>query len=232
MVEIGIGFSQISTYVRPMRKYLFLFILVVTFIGGYGVDNSSAASPESSSTTSTFRALADHAVVELKGTGELDIVVVTDPLCWHCRLGHKLLSDVPEKYRSMKLVFFPRRNFIGSDMAAWILEDAADTDDLKAKVDFAYKHLKQPKTDSLEEARTVVLSQFIVFFPEMLNGPTLEELAERLEREHNPHVLKGAKLAEAADLPGTPILIAGQNVVMGYGPGKWMETLDKNEMCQ
>ncbi len=176
--------------------------------------------------------MADHAVVELKGEGELDIVVVTDPLCWHCRLGHKLLGESSEKYRSLKLLFFPRLSFIGSDMVAWILEDAAGTDRLKAMVDFGYSDLKRPKTNDLNEARAIMLAQFTSAFPDMLEGTNLSDLYDRLKADHEAHVIRGAELARAAELPGTPVLIAGKTVVVGYGPGKWLETLDENKICQ
>ena len=83
-----------------------------------------------------FQALFDTAVVATTGSGERDAVIVTDPLCWHCRLGHKLLAEYPELYRTVKLSFFPRRSSIGSDMAAWILEDNAGSDRLPELIDF------------------------------------------------------------------------------------------------
>jgi len=201
---------------------LIVALLVPAF--SYAEDGNGCA-PE-------FRALADNAVVELKGEGELDILVITDPLCWHCRLGHKLLGEYSDMYGSLKLSFFPRKSFIGSDMAAWILEDAAGTDRIKELVDFGYKDLKQPKTESLTEARTIVLAQFVEAFPYMLEGTTMPELYVRLERYRKAHVLKSAELADAAHLPGTPILIAGKTMVVGYGPDAWFQALGKNEICE
>ena len=147
----------------PMQKHLIMLFLIVAASTGFGCsDTKDTPRPKTEGEggcKSEFYALADSAVVELKGSGELDVVVVTDPLCWHCRLGHKLLSEYPEKFRSLKMIFFPRKSFIGSDMAAWILEDVAGTDKLEVLVDFAYKDLKQPKNDDLPEARMVVLAQ-------------------------------------------------------------------------
>lgn len=181
-----------------------------------------------------FRALYDTAVVELEGKGELDIVVITDPLCWHCRLGHKLLAEYPDKYRKMRLLFFPRKSFIGSDMAAWILEEAAGTPELQELVDFGYKHLKQPKTEDLEEAREVVLGQFLMSFPQLMKPgeDTLQATASRLKADHEAHVLKSAELATAAGLPGTPILVAGKHMVLGYGAGAWIGAMDKKGFCE
>ena len=178
-----------------------------------------------------IRALAEHAAVEIMGTGDLDILVVTDPLCWHCRLGHKLLGEYPDKYRSYKLAFFPRRSFIGSDMAAWILRDAAGTPELKAKVDFAYSKLKQPKTDDLAQARALILVQFVDEFPGMLEGRTIDVLYAHLQKTQEANVLVSASHGQAAGLPGTPILIAGKHVVMGYGPGEWLSAIEQNAMC-
>jgi predicted small lipoprotein YifL len=178
-----------------------------------------------------FRALFDHAVVELHGTGTLDVVVATDPLCWHCRLGHKLLTEYPELYGRLRLSFFPRRSFIGSDMAAWILEDAAGTDRLREMVDFAYKSLKQPKTKDLMEARMLILDQFTKAFPKMLDGTDIAELYVRLQKAHEPHVLESLELGRAAHLPGTPILVAGDRVVLGFGPGFWLKVLKEAKMC-
>lgn len=181
---------------------------------------------------SLFRTMYKEAVVELRGTGDLDIVVVTDPLCWHCRLGHKLLGEYPEKYGKLRLFFFPRRSSIGSDMAAWILEDMAGNAKLREYVDFAYTDLKQPKTHDLVEARMLVLVQFTKRFPELLEGTTLEDLYLRLQDAHETHVVMGAEMARDAELPGTPVLIAGQMVLMGYGPGPWLKALDAKKICK
>jgi hypothetical protein len=179
-----------------------------------------------------FRALYDHAVVELHGEGDLDVVVVTDPLCWHCRLAHKLLREYPKLYGKLRLSFFPRRSFIGSDMAAWVLEDAAGTDRLEELVEYAYNDLRQPKTDDLMEARMIVLAQFAKAFPELAEGSTLEELYVRLQKDHDFHVQESAMLGRAAHLPGTPILVAGDKVVLGFGPDVWLKVLDEAKMCK
>ncbi|MBG0791216.1 MAG: hypothetical protein H0S80_12055 [Desulfovibrionaceae bacterium] len=179
-----------------------------------------------------FRALFDQAVVELRGTGDMDVVVVTDPLCRHCRLAHKLLSEYPEKYGRLRLSFFPRRSFIGSDMAAWILEDLAGNKDIRTYLDWAYTDLKQPKTYDLVEARMIVLAQFVERFPELAAGTELPELAVRLEKEHGPHVAESVMLSSAVELPGTPVLVAGKRVLVGYGPGPWLEALSEKAVCQ
>lgn len=176
-------------------------------------------------------ALREHALVSLPGTGEGDVVVVTDPFCWHCRLGHKLLSEMPELYGTVKFLFFPRRSFIASDMAAWILEDAVGTDHLKAMVDYAYTDLKRPKADDVVENRMIILAQFAEAFPFLLDNTTMAELYTRLEREHSEHVATGATLARAADIPGTPILIAGKAMVVGYGAAHWEQALRTMQMC-
>lgn len=178
-----------------------------------------------------FRALFDQAVVELHGTGDVDVVVLTDPLCWHCRLGHQLLGDYPEKYGRLRLLFFPRKSFIGSDMAAWILEDVAGTDKVREYVDYAYADLKQPKTKDLTEARMLVLAQFTQRFPAMLEGASLDELYARLQRDHEAHVLASARMGEEADLPGTPVLVAGKSVLVGFGPAPWLEAMDAENVC-
>jgi hypothetical protein len=182
--------------------------------------------------SSEFRALFDQAVVELPGEGEGDVVIITDPLCWHCRLAHKLMSEYPGLYGRVRLSFFPRKSFIGSDMAAWILEDAAATDRIRAMVDYAYSDLKQPKTSDLMEARMLVLVQFTQVFPDLLEGTTMEELYVRFQSAHEAHVLESAMLARAAQLPGTPILVAGEHVVLGFGPGPWLKALEEKSICK
>lgn len=180
-----------------------------------------------------FTAISDTAVVTFQGEGDLDITVITDPLCWHCRLGHKLLNENPELYGTVRLAFFPRRSFIGSDMAAWILEDAADRDNLKEIIDFAYKNLKQPKTEDLAEARDLILTQFLFQFPDLLGeNETLEEYAARLNEVQRPHVAETAELCRAAELPGTPTLLAGKYILMGYGAGPWIKALSEKKFCE
>jgi arsenate reductase-like glutaredoxin family protein len=45
-------------------------------------------------------------------------------------------------------------------------------------------------------------------------------------------VLKSAQLARAAHLPGTPILVAGDKVVLGFGPEVWLKVLGNARMCR
>jgi len=180
-----------------------------------------------------YSAISDSALVTFKGKGDLDITIVSDPLCWHCRLGHKLLSEYPELYGTVRLAFFPRQAFIGSDMAAWILEDAVGTDSLKQKIDFAYEFLKQPKTEDLTEARDIILTQFLFQFPDMLkDGESVDQLAARLEKNHRAHVNETAELCRKAELPGTPVLLAGKYVLMGYGAGPWLKALKERQLCE
>jgi len=210
-----------------MRKSILLTVLTMALL----VPALSFAKGENGCDPK-YQAIADNAIVQFEGTGDLDITVITDPLCWHCRLAHKLLGEYPQLYRTVNISFFPRKSFIGSDMAAWILEDAVGQADFKDKLDFAYKHLKQPKTEDLEEARMVVLSQFMVFFPQMLGDLSIEELFIKLQKENEPHVLKSAELANAADLPGTPVLVAGEKILIGYGAGPWIKALEAKAICK
>lgn len=210
-----------------MQRYIpILFLVLVLSVPAL------ASGEERNGCEPGYRALYDNSVVELTGTGELDIVVVTDPLCWHCRLGHKLLGEYPDQYRTLRLSFFPRLSFPGSDMAAWILEDAVGTDHLKEYVDFAYSDLKMVKTDDLMQARMLMLMQFTEAFPDMLKDTTLPELAVRLQKEHEPHTMLTTDLAKTVDLPGTPILIAGSTVLVGYGPGPWLDALKAEKICK
>jgi hypothetical protein len=211
-----------------MRKTILLTILALALLipSMAFAEGENGCAPE-------YQAVTDSAVVKLQGTGDIDITVVTDPLCWHCRLGHKLLGEEKKLYRTLSMVFFPRKQFIGSDMAAWILEDAAGTDSLQAKVDFAYKHLKQPKTEDLGEARDIVLTQFLFQFPQMIGeNETVDELSARLENNNAPHVSKTAELCRTAEIPGTPILIAGEYVLLGYGAGPWVKALKAKRFCK
>ncbi len=202
-----------------------LFLLLSFFAVSPAAEPPNGCAPE-------FRALFDNAVVEYKGTGGKDVLVVTDPLCWHCRLAHKLLGEYPELYRSVKLSFFPRRSSIGSDMAAWVLEDAVGSDLFPKLLDFAYKDLKMAKTDDLAEARMIMLVQFTGAFPSLVEGTTVPELYVRLQKAHEAHVQKSADLARAVQFPGTPVLIVGSTVVVGYAPGPWLKVLEESEVLQ
>lgn len=211
-----------------MRKIILLTILSLALLVPLSAfaEGDNGCSPK-------YRAITESARVTFQGTGDLDITVITDPLCWHCRLGHKLLGEHPELYGTVNLVFFPRKSFIGSDMAAWILEDAVGSDTLMDKLDFAYKHLKQPTTKDLTEARELVLAQFLFQFPAMLpEGQTIEELAARIEKDNRDYVAKSAELCSTAELPGTPTLIAGRYILMGYGAGPWIKALEGKKLCE
>lgn len=212
-----------------MRIHLTLILLLLLCLPG-AVRAEEPAAPDGCKPE--FRALYDNAVVEIKGVGTRDVVVVTDPLCWHCRLAHKLLGEYPELYRTVRVSFFSRRSFIGSDMAAWLLEDQAGGDALKALLDFAYRDLKQPKTQDLAEARMIVLIQFTDAFPWLLKDTTLPELYTRLQHDHEAHVQKSADLAKAVHFPGTPVLIADSVILVGYAPDPWLKALKEAPVCK
>jgi hypothetical protein len=215
---------------RHIRAALPLVLALVLLLSA-GPAHAAEPADDAGGCAPQYRVLAEAARVEIRGTGELEALVLTDPLCWHCRLGHKLLGEYPELYGRLKILFFPRAGFIGSDMAAWVIEDAAGTDRLRAMLDYAYQDLRQPKVSDLDEARMLVLAQFTAAFPHMLEGTTLPELFVRLRRDHEAHVLAGAELARAAAIPGTPVLVAGRTLVMGYGPDAWLEALGEATMC-
>ncbi|MFH1915621.1 MAG: hypothetical protein ABIK45_15260 [Pseudomonadota bacterium] len=217
-----------------MKRHLagttpFLPVLVLSF---FLAAASAMAGDDAPGCAPQYRALVEVARVEMHGTGDMEALIVTDPLCWHCRLGHKLLGEYPNLYGRVKILFLPGRSFIGSDMAAWVIEDAAGTDRFQAVLDFAYQDLRQPKVSDLDEARMLILSQFTAAFPKMLEGTTLPELFVRLGNEHGPRVAAGAELARAAEIPGTPILIAGSTIVMGYGPDEWLKALGQAQVCE
>lgn len=212
-----------------MRTFILstLLILVLIAIG------PNALAKGDTGCAAKYAAITESATVSFQGTGDQEITVITDPLCWHCRLGHKLLGEYPQLYSKVHMAFFPRQSFIGSDMAAWILEDAVGTEDLKAKIDFAYTSLKQPKTSDLSVAREIVLSQFIVYFPEMMGrDEDIQDVADRLKKKHEKHVLETAALCRKAELPGTPVLIAGKYILMGYGAGPWIKVLQAPKTCE
>lgn len=209
-----------------MRNFILIPLLLVSFcIGSASAGIKSACTPE-------FQAVAEHARVVLRGTGDYDITILSDPFCWHCRLGHKLLSEYPEKYGKLGIVFYPRSQFIGSDMACWILEDGVSSGHLEAMVDYAYTDLKQPKTKNLMEARMLVLIQFAQRFPHLTADAPLEEVFVRMQQDHEARVLKGAELAEATGALGTPVLLAGKTALVGYGAGAWLKALDEQTVCE
>lgn len=210
-----------------MRKIILLTTLALALL----LPTLAAAKGEDGCTPRAA-AITATSVVKFQGTGDMDITVITDPLCWHCRLGHKLLNEYPHLYKTVHMVFFPRRSFIGSDMAAWILHDNAGKANSKALIDFAYKGLKKPKTEDLAEARDIILTQFLFTFPELLDGTSIEELSARLQKDHEADVLKSAATCRAVKLPGTPVLMAGKYVLVGYGAGPWIEALKKQRMCE
>lgn len=237
-----------------MRKILFTFVILLMVVAAAGCEGSSdkAEAPAPKATEAPaksdaadkkeaediggcapkYRALYDEAVIELPGEGELEIVIITDPLCWHCRLAHKLLGEYPNLYSKVRLLFFPRKSYIGSDMAAWILEDAVGTDRLQEMVDFAYTDLKKAKTKDLIEARMLMLYQFTQAFPEMLEGTNLDELYEQIQLKNEFHVMKTAQLGRKAEIPGTPVLIAGKRVIVGFGPDQWIKALEEQGICE
>jgi hypothetical protein len=217
-----------------MKKLMLLIALALLLLvpgPGTAADTASDKAGDAGGCAPQYRALAAAAVVEIPGAGEAEVVVLTDPLCRHCRLAYKLLGEYPEMFSGEKLLFFPRQSFTGSDMAAWVLEDAAGAAHIKALVDFAYTELRQPQTDNLDEARMLILAQFTEAFPAMLKRTTLSDLFDRLKRDHEAHVLAEAALARAANVPGTPVLIAGPEVVIGYGPDEWLEAIGRKGVC-
>ena len=88
------------------------------------------------------------------------------------------------------------------------------------------------KTDDLPEARMIMLLQFTNKFPWLVEGTTVPELFVRLQKDHEANVQKEVDLARAVHFPGTPILIVGGTVLVGYAPDPWLEAFKEAPVCE
>jgi arsenate reductase-like glutaredoxin family protein len=69
-------------------------------------------------------------------------------------------------------------------------------------------------------------------FPDLLGDGSVETLYARLQKDHEAHVLQSAALANAAKLAGTPVLVAGKKLLVGYGANPWMQALEAKAYCE
>ena len=216
-----------------MNKRVFTSILLVfLFLCGCRSEAPAQKGTESAADgpVNHYQALKDHSVVTIHGTGTTEAVLVTDPMCNHCRIAHLFLHDNRQLFGTLHLVFMPRESYPGSDMAAWIAEDLADSSHLQGVLDFLFEMLHRPASKDPEEARMDVLDQFLKAYSVASDTVTPQELRERLGKEHGEHAAKGTELVRQADLPGTPILMTPDETVKGFSPGHWTEVLSGKKM--
>lgn len=169
----------------------------------------------------------------LNGTGQKEVVLISDPFCPYCRQALTFLTEKLSRIATLSLVHLPLAMHPGADAAAWIMEFAREevTALYKQIVDFAYTGLRAPGTENDsptgdEDAQRNVIRQFLEKFPKLTVQPAesfLYYLKEKYERQD----LATRQELKKLRISGTPVVIIDGQAIQGFDQKEIEKRLSK-----
>ena len=168
---------------------------------------------------------ADFGHTVMEGTGKVDVIMVSDPICPYCQKAFEYLLQNMDKVKSFKLVHLPLAGHLGADTACQVLIYAYKNKISPQEIlKFAYTELTavQPegkdKDEKLKKAREEILNQFMTKFPALKKslGSDAASAQKKLDEETNDVMQKDAELTKAHGLDFTPIIYVGGIRVDGF----------------
>jgi protein-disulfide isomerase len=161
----------------------------------------------------------------LEGTGDIDVVMVSDPICPYCQRAYEYFSRNMDRIKTVKLVHLPLAYHLGADTACQVIIYAEKHNiSPRDAARFAYTELQAINPEGVDQnqkvkkAREEILTLFMAKFPalkESLGGDVTAAL-KKLEEETSEVMRKDAEMAAARNLESTPIIYVGGIRVDGF----------------
>ncbi len=191
-----------------------------------------AAMVQASSLTQV--AFPSHLAKEfINGTGQKDVVIVTDPFCPYCRQALNFLSGKLSQIATLKLVHLPLAMHPGAEAAAWIMEFAREeaADFYRQVVGFAYDGLKAPAGEDGspakgDDAQRDVIRQFLEKFPKLTILP-LEPFLYYLKEKYEPQDHSTRQELRKLRITGTPVVVIDGQAIHGFDQKEIENRLNK-----
>lgn len=199
---------RIQFKITPTILTVFVLVLMAaTFSHARDVEELFPRFPRA-----TELALTPYIHQYMQGTGEHDVLMISDPFCGYCRRAYAHLLHRSDTIKSVRILHLPLDNYPGSDVAVLLIRKFAKTDHLPEFLTFAHAMELPPKELDMDKARGFTFQAFQGEFPQAMEGLTLETLiAEGLAE-----VKEGADAAISLGFTGTPHIIVDGYHLKGY----------------
>lgn len=166
------------------------------------------------------------ASLAFKGTGQTDIVFLTDPFCHYCKKGYQFLSQHLELIREFSVAHMPSAGQPGSSAATWVICYAIEQGgDVKGVLDFTYSALEAPKASSMKEVSLLVLDKYQKRFPTLFKG-SAEDFYTFLSAKYSQKVSKNAQTLNNLGFNATPFFQVKGTVLRGFNPDALQKLID------
>lgn len=167
----------------------------------------------------------------LTGTGQKDVVFVSDPFCPYCREAYKLLLGQVSLIKNLSIVHLPLPMHPGADAAAWIMEYAREHAETLYRdvVDFAYSGLRAvtgQDSATPDAAQKDVISQFLTRFPK-LTDQQAEPFFFFLKGKYETSTAAVGRELRKLRINGTPVVIIDGQATHGFDPEETLRRLAK-----
>lgn len=153
------------------------------------------------------------------GTGDHEVVFVSDAFCPYCREAFAFLNANLDKIGTLKTVHLPMVMHAGADAASWIMEYAhAKNINPMEVAKYAYTELPTPAQGTQpDEARKQVAAAMTKAFPELLaKGQTVDALLQVLSKEYQGRSLLTLDAMSKLGITGTPLITINGTPIRGF----------------
>jgi len=155
----------------------------------------------------------------LRGQGNNDVLLVSDPFCPYCRLSYTYLKKKKDKINELRILELPYSSHPGARMSVMGIFKTADAPEvsLLQAVDFAYEDLNSPGKKNRNNADQFVLEQFSAAFPEQFSAlPEGQVGYDHLEGLYGEKIDKQIQAAEKLGVSATPTIFINKIPVRGF----------------
>lgn len=181
---------------------------------------------------------ADFGYKILNGTGHSHVVIVSDPMCYHCKSAFRYMLANTRDVETLEMVHYFRRGDFDSETATRIIFYAIAHDITPVEViKFAYTELSPPKTKGTNEElikmiQVAILDQFYKKFPKLKEslGSDTDQALKTLKKETEDAAVAVEKKVMPLGMAGTPVVYIDGMRVDGFKPDIYNRAFsEKNE---
>lgn len=158
----------------------------------------------------------------LRGSGDAQVLFLSDPFCPYCRHGYTYLLDQKDKIDQLKIAHFPINPNSGALALTFLMMEFKGQDNYLDVVDFAY----MIEMDDISGNRDYqVISMFNQEFGVFEDEP--EKVFAYLEDRHLDLLTEEMEKMQGLGLTGTPVFIVNGVMVNGFNKVRINQLLEK-----
>ncbi|MCA1742586.1 MAG: DsbA family protein [Desulfonatronovibrio sp.] len=157
-----------------------------------------------------------------KGSGDAQVLFLSDPFCPYCRQGYTYLLDQKDKIDQLKIAHFPINPDSGALALTFLMMEFKGQDNYSEVVDFAYMiDMKELSGNRNHQVISMFNQEFGVFEDEP------EKVFADLEERHMDVLTEEMNKMQSLGLTGTPVFIVNGVMVSGFNKARIDQLLEK-----